>query len=237
MQWQTVDATPPWNGGGDQRLLVSLGLATLLVAGVLSTLSMPKVPAWSPLLELVVHIVNTQPEPRSEPERETLPVPEQDTAEDVAEILEEPPPAAGQQNQRQSTPVTDWDAVGEQAIESYLDSQVETYGYVNRDLAEKRSSLSERYQLGTHEKKKPIWENVELDTLGRTVLRSGDCFKVLDDPNVGSREAFEQFGQFMSVCTYQRRFPKNLPWVKDVLDRHSYLRDPEYYPDNDLEAQ
>ena len=139
--------------------------------------------------------------------------------------------------QQQSAPVTDWDAVGAQAIESYLDNQVETYGYVNRDLAEKRSSLSERYQPGTHEKKKPIWENVEVDTLGRTVLRSGDCFKVLDDPNVGSREAFELFGQFMAVCTWQRRFPKNLPWVKDVLDRYAYLRDPEYYLDDYTDAE
>lgn len=229
-RWQTAGPTPAWNGGGDQRMFVSLGLATLIVAGLLHSLSMPAVPAWSPLLKVVVQIVNTPTAPRAKPEPETAPLPVPETTPDVAEILAEPPPAAGQQERQDSAPATDWNVVGEQAMERYLDSELETYGYVNRDLAEKRSSLSERYLPGTHEKKKPIWENVEVDTLGRSVLRSGDCFKVLDDPNVGSREAFEMFGQFIAQCTWQGRYPKNLPWVDDVLDRHAYLRDPEYYP-------
>ena len=37
------------------------------------------------------------------------------------------------------------------------------------------------------------------------------------------------FGQYMAVCTYQRRNPKNLPWVADIVQRYEYLRDPDGY--------
>ena len=124
---------------------------------------------------------------------------------------------------------TDWDALHDEVVQEYLDREAETYGYFNPDLAEKRSRLAERYQPGTQEKPKQIWENVELDTLGRMVLRSGNCFKVLDDPNVGSRNVFEKFGQYMVQCTYQGRYPRELPWVDDIRQRYEYLRDPDGY--------
>ena len=62
-----------------------------------------------------------------------------------------------------------------------------------------------------------------------SVLRNGNCFKVLDDPNVGSREAFEAFGQFMVQCTHQQRNPKSLPWVAAIRQQTGYLHDPDGY--------
>ena len=123
----------------------------------------------------------------------------------------------------------EWDAARDRAVQEYVDSQAETYDYFHPELAEKRRSLSERYQPRTRPLPKPIWENVEIDTLGRTVLRDGNCFKVLDDPNVGSREAFETFGQFIVVCTFVPYVYRPLPWVDDVWQRHGYLRDPDGY--------
>ncbi len=229
MQLQTLPGIPRWNEGREQRLFVSMLLATLIVAGVLSVIRVPIVPAWSPMVELLVRIVQEQP--AAEPAAEA-PQTQPSTATPSASAREaavEPPPATGREALRESQAPSDWDDSRDQAVREYLDSQLETYGYFNPDVAEKRRRLSERYQPRTRPVPKPTWENIEKDTLGRSVLRSGNCFKVLDDPNVGSRDAFEAFGQFMLQCTLQRRNPKNLPWVADIVQRYEYLRDPDGY--------
>jgi len=222
-----------WNEGGEQRLLVSMLLATVLVAGVLSQLKLPDVPAWSPVLELAVRIISEQPvEPAEEELAPTVPA---TLPAETASEVEEPAPTAGQQATEAGAVDNDWDSASERAIENYLDSQLEDYGYVNGDLAEKRRRLSGRYQPGTHEQPRPIWENIEKDTLGRSVLRSGDCFKVLDDPNVGNRYTFETFDQHIIQCAYIRRPPRNLPWVDDIRGRYEYLRNPGGYVEDEEE--
>jgi len=231
MQLQTPQgpqSAPPWNEGAEQRLFASMLLATLLVAGALSLIRLPVVPAWSPVVNLLVRIVNeplTETPAEAEIESEPLPPAESQAAESAAPR----PQTVGREALQEARTGTDWDTLRDEVVQEYLDREVETYGYFNPDLAEKRSRLAERYQPGTREKPKPIWENVELDTLGRTVLRSGDCIKVLDDPNVGSREVFEKFGQFMVQCTYQGRYPRELPWVDDIRQRYEYLRNPGGY--------
>lgn len=231
MQLQTPQgpqSAPPWNEGAEQRLFASMLLATLLVAGALSVIRLPVAPAWSPVVDLLVRIVNeplAETPAEAEVESEPLPAAESQAAESAAPR----PQTVGREALQASRAGTNWDAVRDEVVQEYLDREVETYGYFNPDLAEKRSRLAERYQPGTHEKPKPIWENVELDTLGRTVLRSGDCIKVLDDPNVGSREVFEKFGQYTVQCTYQGRYPRELPWVGDIRERYEYLRDPDGY--------
>lgn len=231
MRLQIPQGTPQWDDGAEQRLFVSMSLATLLVVGALSLFRMPLVPAWSPVFELLVRIVREQPvEAETEPLQ--MPAPTAVPNEDASEGTAEPPPTMGVEALEPGRPGIDADALREQIVQEYMDRQIETYGYFNPALAEKRRSLSGRYQPGTHEKPKPIWENVEIDTLGRTVLRDGNCFKVLDDPNVGSREAFELFGQFVVQCTYQGRYPRELPWVAEIRPRYEYLRNPGgYEPD------
>jgi hypothetical protein len=235
MQLQTPQgpqSAPPWNEGAEQRLFASMLLATLLVAGALSLIRLPVVPAWSPVVDLLVRIVNKPPaETPAEAQVESEPLPPAESQ--AAESTASPPLTMGGETLQESRAGTDWDTLRDEVVQEYLDREVETYGYFNPDLAEKRSRLAERYQPGTHEKPKPIWENVELDTLGRTVLRSGDCIKVLDDPNVGSREVFEKFGQFMVQCTYQGRYPRELPWVDDIRQRYEYLRNPGGYVEAD----
>jgi hypothetical protein len=74
---------------------------------------------------------------------------------------------------------------------------------------------------------RPIWENVEKDIYGRTLLRKGNCFRILDDSNVGNRYAFETFEQYLTFCTWSgKRPPRNLPWVETIRARYPYLREP-----------
>lgn len=234
MQLQTPQDTPTWHDGVEQRLFASMLLAVLLVAGALSLIRMPAVPAWSPVVELLVRIVWEEPA-QSETESLPVPAPMPATEPDATAGPTEAPPTMGREVLEESPPGTDWKAMNDQAVREYLDSEVETYGYFNADLAEKRRRLAERYQPRTHPGPKPIWENVEKDSLGRNVLRSENCSKVLDDPNVGSHEAFEQFGQFVVQCTYQGRYPRELPWVEGIRQRYVYLRDPDGYVKGEAE--
>ena len=233
MQLQFPEAAPNWNEGAEQRLFASMLLAAVIVAGVLSLIRMPDIPAYPPLVEIIVNILQ---DPVPEIDEESVLQPTQDAQTQDSPLLEEaaaPPTSTGGDTLEESRSGTDWEAMHDQVVQRYMDLELEqareSYGYFNPDLAEKRTRLSERYQPGTHEKPKPIWENVEVDTLGRTVLRDGDCYKVLDDPNVGSREAFERYGQFMAVCVYQGRYPRELPWVEEIRQRYEYLRNPAGY--------
>ena len=67
----------------------------------------------------------------------------------------------------------------------------------------------------------PIREHVERDTMGRALLRSGDCYRVIDDPNVGSRDAFLTFGQFMVFCDKFAGTPEELAFVKEIQNRRA----------------
>jgi len=227
MQLQTPQATPPWNEGAEHRLFASMLLATLFVASALSLIRFPLIPTWTPVVDLLVRIVQKPAvEATADADLESLPASRSEPNEGSTP---QPPTTTGGEALQETRAGTDWEALHDDVVQEYLDREAETYGYFNPDLADKRRRLAGRYQPGTHEKPKPIWENVELDTLGRTVLRSGNCFKILDDPNVGSRENFEKFGQYMLQCTYQGRYPRELPWVDDIRQRYEYLRNPGGY--------
>ena len=95
--------------------------------------------------------------------------------------------------------------------------------------AELRRIAATRYAEPRTGKPPPIWDNVEKDVTGRTLLRSGNCFQVLDDPNVGNRYAFETFEQYLVQCSFGfgRKRGKNLPWVETIRSRYNHLRDPD----------
>ena len=46
----------------------------------------------------------------------------------------------------------------------------------------------------------PIWESVTTDQLGRKILRSGDCYRVLEDDNVMRLDIFETFTRYLVFC-------------------------------------
>jgi hypothetical protein len=71
--------------------------------------------------------------------------------------------------------------------------------------------------------KRPIWENVERDQLGRRILVSGDCYRVVDDPSAVNNEIFRMFQQYMVYCSKQGSSPQELPWVEAIRDRYDYL--------------
>lgn len=238
MQYQTPFGTPDWNDGRDERLFVSMLAATAIVAFGLMLVQLPVIPGLSPLAELIVRIVETPDEPfrieELQPEtvyaEEVPPEPEARTTDSAAPTVAEPAPVRDM--------MAELEAARQRAIDEFVDSQQEDWGYFNPDLTEKRRELSGQHQPPTHPGERPIWENVEKDTLGRTVLRSGNCYKVLEDPNVTRRDQFEVFDQNMVQCMIPlgRRQPRELPWVAIIRERYEYLRNPAGF-DEDEYAQ
>ena len=60
--------------------------------------------------------------------------------------------------------------------------------------------------------------------MGKTILRAGDCYRVLDDPSVANQWLQENFTQYMTFCSNGKSIPKELPFVAEVVERYAYLQ-------------
>lgn len=231
MYWQTPAGTADWNDGRDQRLMISMLFATAIVAALLSVVRMPVAPDLAPITEMLVKLIRESPQTKpAERPRETPPpdVPAEERSIQPASDAAPPRDIA-------PAPTNDWEAVSQAAISDHLDALAAPPS-PNPVLDAKRRAFGDRYQPPTREPPRPIWENAEPDQLGRTVLRSGDCYRVIADPNVGSQDKFHMFDKHIVMCTFYRRLPQELPWVAEIRERYHYLK----YPDGivpDDEAQ
>lgn len=232
MHWQTPAGTADWNGGRDQRLMISMLFATGIVAALLSVVRMPVAPDLAPITELLVKLIRETPQAIPEERPRELPPP--DVPADERSI--EPASDAAAARDSEPVPTNDWDAVSEAAISDYVDG-LEAPPSPNPVLDAKRRAFGDRYQPPTREAPRPIWENAEPDQLGRTVLRSGDCYRVIADPNVGSQDKFHTFDKYMVMCTFYRRLPQELPWVAEIRERYHYLKYPDGIVPSEEEPQ
>lgn len=128
----------------------------------------------------------------------------------------------------------DWQEAKERASAEVIREMNEEVVSMHPELEELRRIARERYAPPRTGKPPPIWENVEPDIYGRTLLWFNDyCYKVLEDTNVGNRYAFETFEKHMTFCAITLgKGPggKNLPWVEEIVARYPYLR----YPDGEI---
>ena len=233
MHYQLATPAGRWDDGREERLLLSFLLAAAIVALVLLLVRIPAVPAFVPVVDLMVRIVQPEAvEPAEAAASESASAPEPAAAEPAPSRIEPGPvvqtpdavvPAAPNQS-------LDLDAMHDEAVQQYLErTEGEAWAFDPR-VDELRREGRLRYQPPTIERPGPIWENVEQDQLGRTVLRDGDCWKVVEDPNVGSQYQFQEFGQYLTMCTFQPRAPRELPWVETIRERYDYLK----YPDGEI---
>lgn len=135
-----------------------------------------------------------------------------------------PAPAPGSEDAVKQTGSTvragDWYALIPQAAGAAVDKAAQVVS-VNPSFDEKRRYAAVKFAASKAPHARPIWENVEKDALGRPVLWSGDCYRVLDDPNAGSRDAFETFGQYIATCIAASDAPQELPWVSEIRNRRA----------------
>ena len=81
--------------------------------------------------------------------------------------------------------------------------------------------------------KKPIWENVETDQMGRKILVSGDCYRVLEDWRATYHEIHLALGQYITHCNTNNEKPMDVAWVAENRQGYAYLnyRDCEIPPE------
>ena len=206
---------PVWSKHSGRRLLVSCLMATICVAALLSALRLPVVGQAKPLTEIFVRIlveevesivvplvVDEATKTPADSEQAAVPIKQSEVATDNA----------GE--------TVDWYSEIPDAVAFALDN-IEKTNTVNPAFDEKRRQAAAQFAPSKAEYEKPIWESVEKDTLGRSILVSGDCYRVIDDPNAGSREAFETFGQYIVMCMNWKKMPRELPSVNEIRNRRA----------------
>ena len=218
---QTFLGRPVWQQQARKRLAVSMGIAVLLLAALLLLVKfspLPVLPLKKIELRLLADIEPPAAEP-AEPEAIIEPVePTEVIAPAPAEVVE---PAASQ--------VTDWYADAETAVQE----TVTTANHVDSMHAafdQKRRQAAINFRPSQAPVKKPIWENVETDNIGRKILVSGDCYRVLEDPRATYYEIQRQLGQYVTYCNANDAKPMNVAWVEDIRERYAYLN----YPDGEI---
>ncbi len=209
---------PDWSRRPGRRLAFSFLPATLVVVVVLTALRLPVMEQSLPATELFVRIlvddVEQVVESRFVETPEVRPLPVDPLPVDKSPI--EPAPTASETSESEER--IDWYAEIPDAVAAYQDSMPREYS-INPGMDERRREAAERFYRSRAPVQGPIWENVEKDSLGRTILVSGDCHRVIDDPNVGSRDKFLTFDQFLVFCSKRKRAPQELGFVKELRNR------------------
>lgn len=225
-----------------RRLCTCVGLSAVLFAIAISTVDISFRLDFSRLLPKILHVTlrdAAEPEPipvaastaepadAAPPAAETRPVAEQPTRESPAATRAPTTDAPAAAAAASATPV-DWYAALERAAAATVDESRETDS-LHPEFDALRRLAAERYGPSQAKESPPPWGTVEEDIYGRTLLRRGNCFQVLDDPNVGNRYAFETFERYLWQCTYAfgGRPGRNLPWVGTIRAKYNHLRDPD----------
>ena len=206
---------PEWSRRPGRRLALNLLPSTLIVAGALLALRMPVVDQPVALTELMVRILANDAE-----KTVVDPPPEQWVATPSPAVANSGPITPEEPGVANDRAPTDWYAQISEAASIAAAEHPEVYS-INPGFDARRQYAAEHFAPSAAPVERPIWENVEKDTMGRTLLRSGDCYRVLDDPNVGNRDAFLIFGQFMTTCKRPSDRPQLLPWVSEIQDRRA----------------
>lgn len=206
---------PLWSHRSGRRLALNFLPASIIVLGALAVLRLPVVELSLPMTELIVRILVEETEQLAEqPFVDETPMPVEATP-DLTSANAAPIPSPVITEPRDST---DWHALVPEAARAANDARPREYS-VNPGFDEKRRVAAQQFAPSQAPVERPIWENVERDTMGRTLLRSGNCYRVINDPNAGSREAFLIFGQFMATCERPSDPPRALPWVSELQNR------------------
>jgi len=206
---------PLWSQRPGRRLAANILPASIIVLGALAILRLPVIEQSLPMTGLIVRILVDEVEQVADlPFIDATPQPTESNSESVGtDAAHVPDPVV-----TEPAGSTDWYALVPEMARATNEARPREYA-VNPGFDEKRRQAAEKFAPSRAPVKRPIWENVEKDTMGRTLLRSGNCYRVLDDPNVGSREAFLIFGQFMTTCENPSDTTRLLPWVSELQNR------------------
>ena len=230
-----LPSDPQWQRQARSRLGASCLVATLLVAIVLGAVRFPVVQILEPAPEILIRLLPAIIEPLTDLPLESAAEPIVEPAPADAEVKPEPAPDAGPEHSstaepaETSRPAPDWYGSIKSAAVAAVD-ELEQVAAVNPAMDEKRRRAAGQFYASRAPKKTYIWDNVETDQLGRKILWSGDCYRIIDDPNPATYEIWREFQQYFIYCRFGQSEPQMLPWVEDIRDQYLYLQ----YPDGEI---
>lgn len=214
---------PVWQRQVRSRLAACMAIATALVAFVLLSLRLPDSPLAKPP-EITVQLLAAE-SPADPIEEfapiEELPSPEARLAESINVVPDEAPPV--------EAATRDWYVDIETVARDVVDAS-ESGNVMQPAQLEARRRAAIQFAPSRAPVKKPIWENVEIDHIGRKVLVSGDCYRVLEDWRATYQDIQREFGQYMVHCSGIKRYPIDVDWIEEVGQKYAYVR----YPDGEI---
>ena len=240
---------PDWQAGSGRRLNIAMLFASILIVTALSMIRIPVAGELISLPELVVRLIEKSAESAVEPEpqvasevpvetfaateNEPLPDVRSDTQPDT-DILEPVRVTVARRPVAITTDIAtldeapevdNWHEFGTEIVKEIIANPQKQY-VVNPPFDEKRRIAAIKFRPSEAPVKREIWDNVEKDQLGRTILRHGNSFRILDDPSGVNRYIFETYEQYMVFFTipFAKAPPKELPWVNEIREQYAYLR-------------
>ncbi len=224
--YRELAAHPDWQRGTRTRLLASLAIAGFAIITFIVTTEFAA--DVEPIDEIAVTLLApAEVEVPELPVEELEPLVVEETIRELPALTEFVEPIVADTAPEEPPVDRDWYAEMDAVVAAVIAESQRDYS-VNPAFTARRRAAAEQFRPSRAPVKKPIWENVERDQLGRRVLVHGDCQRVIDDPNVGSNEFFRTFGQYIVTCSNYQRPPQELPWVDEIRDRRVYLQpDPE----------
>lgn len=221
-----LPARPAWQRKARRRFAASITLATLVVAAFIGLVRFTA--EIEAPFELEVQLLSPEPFVAPEPVTEAVPVPELIEPQPL-EAVDSPSDSTPdtQEEPQEPAPQRDWYSQMDEIVAATVASQQKVPA-VNPAFDQRRRQAAVKFAPSKAPRKKPIWENVETDQLGRKILVSGDCYRVIDDPSAVNYEIFCTFQQYIIYCsTPHRTRQNNHPWVKEMRDRYDYLAQQE----------
>ena len=199
-------------------MAASMVIALLLIAAPLLLVRFPLLPLLQnmPIELRLLADIEPPTAAEAEPKESLQPTPlvehtQSIAPEEITEVVEWPDPQP-----------TDWFASAVSAVQESVNAanHVES---MHPALDAKRRHAAINFPASRAPVKKPIWENVETDQLGRKILVSGNCYRVIEDPSAINYDIQRDFTQFIVYCNGDEEKPMDVAWVDDIRKRYDYL--------------
>jgi hypothetical protein len=194
-----------------------MAVATAFVAAGLLLLRLPEAPAVTqPEITLHLQAEEAPPAPAEEfTPLEEIPLPAARTVEPIMIVPEKTPPI--------ETVARDWYADLASIARDVVDASGPARA-MQPAQQEARRRAAVHFAPPRVPVRKPAWENVEIDQMGRKVLVSGDCYRVLEDWRVTYQDIQREFGQYLVHCSSNKDYPIDVDWVDDIGQKFAYIQ-------------
>jgi len=181
-----------------------------------------------PTLQVSLTRIDPQPEIPTPPELPAAPVadPPDTPAPAVAESTEVSSEPARAEQQEAGERV-DWYAAL-QSVAQNSDRFLPKNPSMSPRFDESRRKAAQQFAASMAPVDKPIWENVEMDQMGRKLLWHKGCYRVIEDNAVTRRWVHENFTQYIIFCEDPEEPPPvQIAFSEDRFSGYRYLTDPD----------